>query len=650
MAKLKPERKLQVLHSGGSDVPEGAKILIAPQEGPQWDLMLLEEKEILFGGAKGGGKTAGARIWALKGNPYESQKIPVNVSYVYHSGYRCLVLRKNVKDMHDYIDKAKLMYGPAYGAIWNGDGFFEFPSGAKIVIGHMADENSYMQYMGQEWTRIIIEEVTQIASVTLFLRVLSCCRTVYPEMKTQILLTANPEGPGFHWVRQRYMTDPRTGKRVPPKTRIEEVIENPFTGKKEIISRIFLPSKVSDNKILLQNDPGYVALLMSLPENLKQAYLEGNWDVLGGKYFSEFRAEGPMEGEPAWASHCVESTSVWMMPWFRKWCGLDIGYHHWMVCHWFFESEDDNRVYVYRTLRTRYMGLQEFGMLWAKHALQDFGPDSSKAITVWMSHDAFHKRDSAPESEDISPVHRFLRGVEMVLGPKAVFIATQEDVPTEPDYFEREASQREARVIIRKAPMHRQSSSEYVRELMAWRKPQLQEDTYDQDYALKLITEEGGGEKYLRYLQRHIVAGKDPQLPRVRIFSDKCPALVQQIGDAVYDEDRLNIMKVDCNPDTGEGGDDDLQAFVYGLSGYRIQTEKPSNEPAHVKMQKRVHEILKRHDFQLDGSQVMQVRWQAWAETKESDKFKTIHVPRRSSKWFRPKPEKPWDEFKNVLQ
>lgn len=298
------------------------------------------------------------------------------------------------------------------------------------------------------------------------------------------------------------------------------------------------------------------------------------------------------------------------------------------------------------------MGMQDFGELWAKHMLEDMGPDSNKAVTVWMSHDAFHKRDSSPEAEDISPVSRFLRGVERVLGQKSVFIATQADIPEEPDFFERLETQKETKVIVRKAPMHRQGSSEYVRELMSWRKPKLQEETYDHEYALRLIAEEGGGEKYLQYLRRHIEAGKDPNLPKVRIFSDKCKDLIRQLTDAVFDEDRLNIMKVDCNGDTGEGGDDDLQAFIYGLSGYRKQQQKKTNEPAHIQMQRRVHEIEKRHNFQLDGSQKMQIRWQAYADMKSKEnKFTSIHIQRRSSKWRKPGKERPlWEGLLNVLQ
>lgn len=647
MARKRPQRSQQIFHAGTLDaIPEGARVIIAPQEGPQEELMLLDEKEILFGGAKGGGKTAGARIWALKGNPDLPQDDPVNVSYVYHPGYRCLILRKNYQDMMDYIDKAKDIYGPAYGAVWYDDGYFEFPSGAKMVVGHMSDENAYMKYMGQEWTRIIVEEVTQIRSKDLYMRIYSCARTVFKEMRTQILLTANPEGPGFYWVRQRFMTHPKTGKRIAPRTRIEEELFNPFTGKKEIITRIFLPSKVSDNKILLQNDPSYVTMLLSLPENLRQAYLEGNWDVLGGKYFHNFRPTGPLEGEPEWANHVVESTDVWMMPWFRKWCGLDVGFHHWMSCHWFFESQDDNRVYVYRTLRARYMGMQAFGELWAKKALQDFEVDGDNKITIWMSHEAFQKRDSSPEAKDISTVARFVAGVESILGAQSVFVPTQEEIPNEPDFWERIEIQKNVKVIVRKAPMHRQTSSEYVRELLDWNRPQLNADAYDQEYATNLLTTEGGGVKYLEYMKRHITAAKAPELPKVRIFGDKCPELVRGIEDAVYDEDRLNIAKVDCNPDTGEGGDDDLQAFVYGLSGYRKQLQ--GTVPSHVKMQMRVHEMMKKHDYQLDGNHRMQIRWQAYMESKKKEGIKTAHIPRRSSRWGPRKPN-PMDRYKDFL-
>ena len=44
-----------------------------------------------------------------------------------------------------------------------------------------------------------------------------------------------------------------------------------------------------DNKVLLETQPDYIKGLQSLPEKLKQAYLEGDWNVFDGQYFPEFR-------------------------------------------------------------------------------------------------------------------------------------------------------------------------------------------------------------------------------------------------------------------------------------------------------------------------------------------------------------------------
>lgn len=42
--------------------------------------------------------------------------------------------------------------------------------------------------------------------------------------------------------------------------------------------RIFVPARVEDNPQLLEMDPGYVAMLDNLPEDLRKAWREGSWD------------------------------------------------------------------------------------------------------------------------------------------------------------------------------------------------------------------------------------------------------------------------------------------------------------------------------------------------------------------------------------
>jgi hypothetical protein len=61
-------------------------------------------------------------------------------SYINHPNYRALVLRKNVSDMGDWINKAQQIYKPLGGVLRDRPLEFRFPSGAMIVISHLDDE------------------------------------------------------------------------------------------------------------------------------------------------------------------------------------------------------------------------------------------------------------------------------------------------------------------------------------------------------------------------------------------------------------------------------------------------------------------------------------------------------------------------------
>ena len=56
-------------------------------------------------------------------------------------------------------------------------------------------------------------------------------------------------------------------------------------GKPLTITRTYVPATVYDNKALLTADPEYVARLAAQPERLRQAMLEGRWDIKGGGEF-----------------------------------------------------------------------------------------------------------------------------------------------------------------------------------------------------------------------------------------------------------------------------------------------------------------------------------------------------------------------------
>lgn len=53
----------------------------------------------------------------------------------------------------------------------------------------------------------------------------------------------------------------------------------------------FIPARVWDNLILMETQPEYVQSLQALPEKLRQAYLEGDWNVFDGQFFTTFRSD-----------------------------------------------------------------------------------------------------------------------------------------------------------------------------------------------------------------------------------------------------------------------------------------------------------------------------------------------------------------------
>ena len=101
--------------------------------------------------------------------------------------------------------------------------------------------------------------------------------------------TCNPGGPGHHWVKARYHLDEYPQGMELFRTEWT----NPFTGKKVEKTRLFIPSRVHDNKYL---DDDYVANLYQVGSaELVRAWLEGDWTVVEGSFFPEFGARNIIE-------------------------------------------------------------------------------------------------------------------------------------------------------------------------------------------------------------------------------------------------------------------------------------------------------------------------------------------------------------------
>lgn len=283
-----------------------------PHPGPQTQALKRNEFEILYGGARGGGKTDAGMAWLLR--------------YINNPRYRALIIRKNYDDLSDWIDRARQMYR-ATGATFTGKPVeIRFPTGAIFRAGHLKDPTSYEKYLGQEYQRMVIEELTLIPSEELYQKLLFSCRSTI-DIPPQIFATTNPGGPGHAWVKERFIDISPWGT---PYT-YTETITNPATGEEMDISRsrVFIQAMIEDNPTLIESDPGYVVMLENLRKTnmgLYKAWRHGDWDVPLGQVFAEFRRDThvvtPFKIPKTWAIYGAIDLG-WNRPFSAGWYAVD---------------------------------------------------------------------------------------------------------------------------------------------------------------------------------------------------------------------------------------------------------------------------------------------------------------------------------------
>jgi Terminase large subunit, T4likevirus-type, N-terminal len=242
-------------------------VIWTPQE-RQAQFIQCPADDVGFGGARGGGKSdAVLGDWIAHESRYGKDAIG-------------LVIRRERTQLVELIERAKSIYLPL-GYVWREvDKAFAGPKGGRLRFAYCENDSDAEAYQGWSVTRLYVEEATTFPSEAPINKLQAILRSgvgVRPQMK----VTCNPGGAGHGWVKARYCLDSHPqGMEV-----FRFNWKNPFTGKTIEKTRIFIPSKVSDNAYLGED---YVANLYQVGTNEQvKGWLEGDWSIVQGSFFGD---------------------------------------------------------------------------------------------------------------------------------------------------------------------------------------------------------------------------------------------------------------------------------------------------------------------------------------------------------------------------
>lgn len=206
--------------------------------------LALPNREALYGGAAGGGKS-----WALLASA---------LLYVDVPGYSALLLRRHYADLWQeggLGDLARKWLTQTDARWVASETSWVWPSGARLRLGYVGDAQDILRYQGGEYQYIGWDELTQLRQRDYLYLMSRLRRSSSLQVPLRVRAATNPGGPGHEWVSARFVSPGYP-------------------------ARPYVPARATDNPHL--DVRAYMASLSELDPITLRQLRDGDWTAASG--------------------------------------------------------------------------------------------------------------------------------------------------------------------------------------------------------------------------------------------------------------------------------------------------------------------------------------------------------------------------------